>query len=178
MVSEFDKYIGATLSDDKKYRYRLWRRWNFDFPEVIWIMLNPSTADATKDDATIRRCINFARAWGFGGIEVVNLFAYRATNPRDLFETRDPIGPDNDAMLRHMMTRYDRDLFVAAWGAFPKYLGNRDKDVLEMMKEKRLECLGVTAEGYPRHPVRLASDTPRETYWDFGIFMPATSKQD
>lgn len=169
----FDRYSGATLSEDRKYRYQLWRRWNFDFPEVLWIMLNPSTADATKDDATIRRCVNFARSWGFGGITVLNLFAYRATNPRELFETKDPIGPDNNAMLSAMLQGREDDLFIAAWGAFPRYLGDRDKEVLDLLKSRRIECLGVTVEGYPRHPVRLACATERMMYMDKGIFMPA-----
>ncbi|TMF61888.1 MAG: DUF1643 domain-containing protein, partial [Chloroflexi bacterium] len=68
---------GATFSADRRYRYRLWRRWDGARPVVAFVMLNPSTADARRDDPTIRRCIGFAKSWGFGGVEVVNLFAYR-----------------------------------------------------------------------------------------------------
>lgn len=173
----FDRYKGARLSDDKKYRYLLWRKWDFSLPCVVWIMLNPSTADANKDDATIRRCIGFAQRWGFGGIDVVNLFAYRATNPRDLFEAGDPVGPENDSMINAMLEGRNDDLFMAAWGCFPKYLGNRDKDVLDLLKSRRVECLGVTKEGYPKHPVYLANDTEREAYMDFGVFMPQCAER-
>lgn len=153
-------YRGAILSADGMYRYKLWRKWDFALKVLPWVMLNPSTADADKDDATIRRCVGFSLQWGFGGIEVFNLFAYRATNPRDLFEAKDAIGPENNSYLCGL-----RGEIMLAWGAFPRYLGNRDRDVLLMLEEDcDLLCLGYTLDGYPRHPVRLAKDTPREYY--------------
>ena len=91
---------GATFSRDRRYRYRLWRRWDRSRAVVAFVMLNPSTADAMHDDPTIRRCVGFARAWGFGGVDVVNLFALRATDTRALRKAADPIGPANDRHLR------------------------------------------------------------------------------
>lgn len=107
---------GALISECGLYRYRLWRRWGIG-PHATWIMLNPSTADADLDDPTIRRCIGFARAWGFSAIEVVNLFALRATNPRELGRSADPIGPDNDRHLSEAGRA--AELRIAAWGHRP-----------------------------------------------------------
>lgn len=86
----------AGISECGTYRYWLCREWSPGLDSLVWLMLNPSTADATQDDPTIRRCMGFARRWGYGGITVVNLYAYRATNPRDLLTAADPVGPEND----------------------------------------------------------------------------------
>jgi len=136
---------------------------------LYWIMLNPSTADERKDDATIRRCVNFSRQWGFGGMEVYNLFAFRATCPDDLLAPGcTPIGEANDSYLRSIP---EDGQIIAAWGAYSRRLGNRDKDVLLLLGNRSVKCLGVTANGYPKHPVRLANDTEREDY-----FNPATEQ--
>ena len=87
---------GATFSSDERYRYLLWRRWSSS-QLALFIGLNPSTADAANDDPTIRRITGFSRSLGFGGFLIVNLFAFRATKPIDLFASSDPIGPENDA---------------------------------------------------------------------------------
>ena len=104
----------AVISDCERYRYRLTRRWD-DGPTCTFIMLNPSTADARKDDPTIRRCIGFARREGCAALLVINCFAFRATKPADLFAAEDPIGPEND---RHIMAAsLDADgQVIAAWG--------------------------------------------------------------
>lgn len=148
---------GATLSEDDRYRYRLWRRWDDSLPTVGWIMLNPSTADATQDDATIRRCIGFAKAWGFGGIEVANLFAYRATDPKQLKVISDPIGPLNDEFLRDLRGR--AALVIAAWGQHGTYLC-RDKHVKMSfrMGTGNLAYLKLTKGGHPSHPLYLKGD--------------------
>lgn len=96
---------GAIISGCGKYRYSLWRTWDKKLPKVMFIMLNPSTADAYEDDPTIRRCINFAKSWGYGGIVVGNLFAYRATNPKKLILIDDPSGSANHHYLTHMIER-------------------------------------------------------------------------
>ncbi len=91
---------GAVLSADGVYRYRLWRTWDASKPTLAFLMLNPSTADATEDDPTIRRCLGFAKEWGYGSLVVVNLFALRSPNPDALRENDDPVGPENGEHLQ------------------------------------------------------------------------------
>jgi len=149
----------AWFSEDQAYRYLL-TRWLGDEPKVMtWIMLNPSTADAFTDDPTIRRCIRFARREGCGTIRVVNLFAYRATDPRELSAPgRDPVGPDNDRFLDE---HTQASLVVAAWGAGGT-LNGRAREVGGRLAAAgtRLNCLGVTKDGHPRHPLYVRSDAP------------------
>lgn len=114
-------------------------------------MLNPSTADAERNDPTIRRCIGFARDWGYDGIEVVNLFAFRATRPADLKRASAPIGDRNDAYIRRAVQRCEQT--VLAWGAAGVLLG-RGRLVLHRLEERPgVCCLGWTAGGQPRHPL-------------------------
>ena len=93
---------GAVFSDCRKYRYALWRMWNEHMPIAMIIGLNPSTADQTRNDPTITRCINFASSWGYGGVCVTNLFGFRATAPTELKAHHDPIGKENDAWVHEM----------------------------------------------------------------------------
>lgn len=152
---EDDAATGAVISDCGLYRYRLWRRWA-DGPCCVFVMLNPSTADATKDDPTIRRCIGFAKREGCGSLEVVNLFAFRATSPDDMKRAVQPIGPDND---RHLLeaTRTADGPVIAAWGAHGGYEG-RDRSVRLLLREVSLLCLGKTKNGSPRHPLYAPSN--------------------
>ena len=147
---------GADFSDDWVYRYRLWREWDDSLPSCLFVMLNPSTADATQDDPTIRRCIDYARRWGYGGLQIGNLFALRATDPHALRKARDPIGPDNNQWLIYMQRA--TDLTVIAWGTgFCDYL-DRAERVLTMLSAtsgKVLHCLGTTKNGSPRHPLYM-----------------------
>lgn len=117
-------------------------------------MLNPSTADAEFDDATIRRCMSFAVSAGYGGIVVGNLFAWRATKPDDLKVSVDPVGPDNDAMLRSIIA--SGDSVVCAWGN--QAFAERDAIVLDMIRnaKKIPYCLGHTKKGHPRHPLYVS----------------------
>ena len=105
---------GAELSDCGLYRYLLTRTWDAQCERVVFIGLNPSTADATEDDPTIRRIIGFARSWGYGGVDMLNLFAFRATDPSDLKAAVDPVGPKNDRYLAEYTSRSHAT--VAAWG--------------------------------------------------------------
>lgn len=146
----------AKLSRDRKYRYVLTREWN-DGPSkgiVNFICLNPSTADETEDDPTVRRCIGFAKAWGFEGIAVTNLFALRATDPKALQEEHiNPIGDLNDSFLK--MWARKSTITVAAWGTHGALLG-RGQQVKAMMEEfTELRVFGLTQEGHPRHPLYL-----------------------
>jgi hypothetical protein len=143
----------ATFDQTGRYRYRL-RRWWAPGPRVAFVMLNPNEADARRDDPTIRRCISFARRWGFGSADVVNLFAYRARDPRELARASDPVGPENDAHLRRAVRR--ADLVVCAWGA-SRIARGRAVDLRDALGEAR--CLGLTKHGAPRHPLYLRRDT-------------------
>lgn len=148
----------AVLSPDGVYRYALTRSWDDHAPRDVWIMLNPSTADASLDDPTIRRCMGFSRGWGAGGIWVVNLFALRATNPAELLTHTEPTGLHNDTVIDLVMARA-RDTggrVIAAWGAHP---AAADRAVDLMHRTRRLQCLGVTKAGHPRHPLYVRADT-------------------
>ncbi len=119
-------------------------------------MLNPNQADATVNDPTIRRCIGFAQEWGYGGLEVVNLFAYRAKNPPLLKQIDDPIGVDND---RYLFTLEDRvETIILAWGNWGTLRG-RDRAVIACLNSQQVYCLGITKTGQPRHPLYLKRDT-------------------
>lgn len=154
----FGATSGAVLSDCGRYRYTLTRRWAPGAP-MLFVMLNPSTADASMDDPTIRRCIGFAKREGCGALEVVNLFAFRATDPAALSTATDPIGPDND---RHIVEAAVRGgVIVAAWGAsVPAALRTRPAQVGRLLRETRLRlwCLGMTSGGAPRHPLYVRGD--------------------
>lgn len=133
-----------------EYRYWLTRSWDESAEPMTWIMLNPSTADAALDDPTIRRCIGFAKAWGFGSIWVVNLFALRSTDPANLRTHPDPIGPMNDHHIQER-TRHS-SLNVAAWGNHGAYLTRGYKVAATM---PNLHVLSMTGEGQPGHPLYL-----------------------
>ena len=120
------------FSPCRTYRYALWREWIGGDGYVMFIGLNPSTADETQDDPTIRRCIAFAKAWGYGGLSMTNLFAFRATDPKKMKAVADPIGPENDAHLLRLAR--DAGVIVAAWGANGTHRG-RDADVRELLKD-------------------------------------------
>lgn len=145
----------ATFDLSETYRYRLRREWG-DGPAVAFLMLNPSTADAEADDPTVRRCIRYAQAWGFGALEVVNLFALRSTDPAALYTHHDPIGPENDAAI--LACRREVELMVAAWGAHGALHG-RGVHVLDMLKiHGPIHYLKMTLGGQPGHPLYLPKD--------------------
>jgi len=144
----------ADFSPCRSYRYSLSRIWNRKLPVILFVGLNPSTADETANDPTVRRCIGFARAWGFGGLVLVNLFAYRATNPADLLNAKDPVGPRNDDFILKNALSAGRT--VVAWGAKGNLLG-RDHYVLSLLSSTA--CLGTTKDGAPRHPLYIRADT-------------------
>ncbi|MBL7251277.1 DUF1643 domain-containing protein [Alloalcanivorax sp. C16-2] len=140
----------ANFSRCRRYRYALWRRWRDGDDYLLLVGLNPSTADHRKDDPTIRRCIGFARDWGYSGLCVANLFAYRATYPRDLFAADDPIGPRNDWWLRRLAA--DAALVVAGWGNHGTQ-GDRAARVRAWLPA--LHCLRLNGSGEPAHPLYL-----------------------
>ena len=145
----------AVFSQCRRYRYVLRRTWRDSLPAVLFVALNPSTADETTDDATVRRCVGFAADWGFGSVIMANLFAYRSTDPIALRNVSDPIGPQNDRWLKALS--HEARLTVAAWGIHGS-LYNRADIVLPALKN--VHHLGRTKQGHPRHPLYLSKTTP------------------
>jgi hypothetical protein len=143
----------AEISACGRYRYELRRSWDASRPWVLFIGLNPSTADATKDDATSRVCINYARRWGYGGLLLGNLFAYRSTDPAGLYACRNPVGPENDAWLRRLQK--EAALVVCAWTSGGGYR-DRDRKILRFLRAPH--CLVRLRSGYPGHPLYKRSD--------------------
>lgn len=187
---------GARISADGKYRYHLWREWRL-WPEpahwdwlydddgktklvdgagaplgrprsVLFVMLNPSTADGEEDDPTIRRCVNFARSWGYDRLDVVNLFAFRATEPAELLALNhldDPVGPLNSSTIEGLIE--DRteffgsgvDKVICAWGNHGAHLG-QDETVLGWLRDTPRFALKISKDGHPGHPLYLPSKSP------------------
>ena len=171
-----DGLAGATLSEDRTYRYCLWRRWRepkvFDFFDdstgdsdptdmVAFIGLNPSTANETEDDPTIRRCVGFAKSWGFSGIAMLNLFAFRATDPKQMRSAKSPIGLLNDEAIGRVASicRF----VICCWGTLGEYR-NRGKLVRSLLVRRcgpSVYHLGLTKSGQPKHPLYLSARTDR-----------------
>jgi len=137
----------ACISRCGRYRYALWRRWA-DGPQVLFVMLNPSTADQREDDPTIRRCIGLAARWGYAAVAVGNLFAFRTPSPRVLRRAAHPVGRANDRWLQRLAAESGR--MIAAWGNDGTLLG-RDVQVRSMLAP--LYALSLTRCGQPRHPL-------------------------
>ena len=177
-----DQYnsASAVISDCGLYRYALTRSWCVG-PRMTFIMLNPSTADAHINDPTIRRCIGFARREGMGGITVVNLFAFRATDPKQLTKAEDPVGPENAKHIKDALDRgYGKDYpVVCAWGA-----SDRAAKGSGLIKHWLVECgsrvvfLGQTATGAPGHPLYIKASAPLIPYWMGLPYEPLRQKID
>jgi hypothetical protein len=143
----------ALFSDCRTWRYSLTRELG-GAGTVAFVGLNPSTADERADDPTIRRCIGFARHWGYARLDVVNVYALRATDPRALRTADDPVGPENDRVLGEVLD--EADLVVAAWGVHARR--NRVQQLATILARVPLHALGVTKEGAPRHPLYVRAD--------------------
>lgn len=141
---------GAVFSEDLRYRYVLTRGWDVCLPTVAFIGLNPSTADESKDDPTIRKCVSYAKRWGFGRLVMLNLFALRATDPAVMLSSATPIGPHNDHHLLEQARKVD--LVVAAWGNHGAHMG-RGSAVREMIHG--MKYLRATRQDQPGHPLYL-----------------------
>lgn len=163
---------GAIMSTDNTYRYVLWRCWKADEPSMVFIMLNPSTADDKVDDPTIRRCLSFAKREECGRLIVVNLYALRATDPDVLLQTDDPRGPDNRKYLENVIAMANGPV-VAAWGSW--WYSNQTKrnrpalprlsvEAFARDAGKTLYCLGRTSSNQPRHPLYVKGDQPLEVF--------------
>lgn len=160
----------AAISDCGRYRYRLRRMTRQTDADTVIIMVNPSTADATNDDATIRKLRGFAARKGWSNLIIGNLFAYRAKDVRELAQVDDPIGPENDKYLAEMIGNRDTLRVIFAWGPtakLPRRLRQRWREVARMATYdgRPALCLGPPAlDGMPRHPLMLAYDTPLQPW--------------
>ncbi len=143
----------AKLSRCRKYRYALWRTWDESLPYVMFVGLNPSTAAEKTDDPTLTRCINFAKFWGYGGVCMANLFAFRATAPSVMKSADNPVGQLNNKWLKQLAQ--EAGLVVAAWGNDGVYLG-RSQKVVKMIPD--LHCLKMNKSGEPAHPLYQKAD--------------------
>ena len=156
----------AFLSDDRLFRYWLLRVWNGALPLYAVIGANPSTADETKDDQTIRKEIGFGERLGFGGLLKLNVGGFRATDPRDWAKARDPFGPGNSVdNLKGYLIKFAPHLVVAAWGK-PCLSTDRGRRRAHTIKQEILgmKCWGTNADGSPRHPLMLPYTTPLEEF--------------
>lgn len=155
----------TVFSPCRKYRYTLWREWDslIGGKYCMFVGLNPSTADEVTDDPTIRRCIGFAKRWGYGAVCMTNLFAFRSTDPMTMLACADPVGPDNDKWLVEIAK--GAGIVVAAWGTHGDHLGRGKIVRMGFMQHGiNLQCLGHTKDGYPRHPLYLRGDCEPCTY--------------
>lgn len=143
----------ARFSRCRRYRYSLERQWQSGTGKVLFIGLNPSTADHRQDDPTIRRCVRFAKDWGYAGMEVVNLFAFRATYPADLKAAADPIGPANNRWIKHCHAQ--ADLTVACWGNDGIFM-DRAQTVVQQLDT--LHCLQMNRSLQPAHPLYMRAE--------------------
>jgi hypothetical protein len=154
-------YSHAVLSEDRRYRYALFRSWDEARGRVLFILLNPSTADEHDNDPTIRKCIAYAKRWGYGGIDVGNLYAYRATNPEELIGVPDPVGLLNDEWLERLVR--EATVVVCAWGRVDEDLesfAGRTWLVLHLLQcaGKKAHVLRHNKDGSPAHPLYLPGD--------------------
>jgi hypothetical protein len=173
----------AARDDDtppcRAYRYALTREWAPDHPPAVFVMLNPSTADAWLLDPTLTRCRNYAIAWGCGGLIVLNAFALRSTDPRALRSHPDPVGPDNDQVIASVLCAGQTGPVVVGWGADPalRQWGARDWEVIRLLHAGGIEpvCLGQTKAGFPRHPLYLPADVEPSPYPHVGAYAAYAS---
>jgi hypothetical protein len=153
--------LEAYISIDEKYRYILSRTWDDSLPFVTFICLNPSTADAKQDDPTSLKCIKYAKRWGMGGMFIVNLFAFRDTHQRQLWEVENPVGEENNDFLKKSVGK--SSLVVAAWGnCRTSQSRQRAIDVCKMFPN--LHCLRVNITGDPHHPLYLSDHIQPQPY--------------
>lgn len=154
-VSALD--AGALFSPCRRWRYMLWRRWDERRGVCAFVCLNPSTADETKDDPTVRRCVNYAKSWGYGALWMLNAYAFRATHPQEMkMQGVGAIGVRNDEYLH--AAAVNSNLVVAAWGSHIDSF--REQAILRMFRRAKrpMHVLGLTLQGHPKHPLYLRAD--------------------
>lgn len=153
--SEYDQtvtdFVSATADIRGDYRYSLTRVWDQSLPTMTFVLLNPSTADAEDLDPTLRRCVSFASRDGYGGLKVLNLYAYRTPSPKEMLAAPDPIGPDNDRILAEAT-----GTVVAGWGTN----ASPARVALALTLLPPLKALKITTHGHPQHPLYVKGDSP------------------
>lgn len=157
----------ADFSSCRTWRYTLGRVWDKSLPRLLFILLNPSTADEQHDDPTNRRGIGFAQSWGYGSVVFVNLFAFRTSKPSEMKRAIDPVGPENDRYIREQAVLANR--VIAAWGVHGNYR-RRDRVVRRMVDN--MFCLGLTKDGHPKHPLYVTRDT-----WPIAFDLQTTQQE-
>ena len=155
--------LNAVFSEDRKYRYFLLRVWDRRKPKCVFIGLNPSTANEVQNDPTVTRCRNYARFWGYGGLHMLNIFGFRATDPKVMKTQEDPNGDEND----HWLVKISKNagIVICAWGTHGAYR-ERGKEVISMLDNAgvALHCLGETKDGFPKHPLYLRADAKPQPF--------------
>ncbi|MCA8228332.1 DUF1643 domain-containing protein [Burkholderia vietnamiensis] len=152
--------FGAVFSPCRRFRYRLWRIWDESRPLAVYVMLNPSIANEDDPDATITRCMRRAHMRGYGGIIVVNLYAWVSTDPSVLATVADPIGPENDFHILEAAKRAANDAVICGWGTKLPRGSQRDIEVTRLLRSAGIApmCLVVTKDGFPKHPLYVGYD--------------------
>ena len=145
--------FGARFSKCRKYRYTLWRIWDDSKPKIMFLGLNPSTADEINNDPTVTRCINYSKSWGYGGMYMMNIFAFRTTYPIELKKTNDPVGKNNDYWIQKIYNNAHK--CVGVWGNDGEFK-NRFEVIFKLIP--KLYCLKINNSGQPAHPLYLRSD--------------------
>lgn len=163
MLADMFMATGAVFSPDKAHRYRLWRTWDESRLPLVMVMLNPSIADETQNDPTVERCQRRAMAGGFGGVQVVNIFALVSTDPAGLYTHPDPVGPENNAAILDAVK--GAGMVLVAWGNHGRHVG-RAKEVVALLKDAGVQpyALGINADGSPKHPLYVAGATEPVQY--------------
>lgn len=172
MTTHVFDFMDAKLSADGLYRYRLDRGWPGGIGRIVWILCNPSTADAMKNDPTLRKVIFYSQLWGYNALTVVNMFGWRATKPKELVVQMkagvDLTGPANDVEIRAALQ--DAQALVLGWGSLAptlrKLVAERTSRILAIVREAGVSPmdLGLNGDGTPKHPLYLANDTQREPF--------------
>lgn len=144
---------GAIFSPCRNYRYVLWRTWDTQLPKVLFIGLNPSAADENYNDPTIRRCLQFAQSWGYGGFYISNLFAFRQKDPAQLKKAKTPIGKENDYYILKYADACEKVILI--WGNHGTFK-DRDKEVLALLEKPY--CIKINKTGHPAHPLYLKKE--------------------
>ncbi|MBU0467052.1 MAG: DUF1643 domain-containing protein [Nanoarchaeota archaeon] len=164
MIRTFEKegvYSEALFSECEKYRYKLKRKWDNNLPQIMFIGLNPSTADEIKNDPTVSRMINYAKQWGYGSVSVCNVFAFRATFPKDLKNTKELVGRENDKSITEEAQSSEK--IVIAWGNHALFM-NRNIEMMSLLHKHELFCIGVNKNGEPKHVLYLKKDLSPELF--------------